>query len=382
MKKDIQGIARQFDFAGQFSGAEPMGLGHINDTWCVTTTEGGRAHRYTLQRINTQVFRAPAALMENAKRVTDHMRSKLNGEEDAARHALVLVPTRLGAAWLEDETGDHWRAYRFIEGAQSVDVVESEDQAFQAARAFGRFQRLLADFPMPRLHETIPDFHNTPKRFEAFERVLELDPIGRVSLSSDEVQFALDRKGEVNRLLEAGLPERVTHNDTKINNVLLDVTTGKGLSVIDLDTVMPGLAPYDFGDLVRTVVSPAVEDEQDLSKVMCRMPMYEALLRGYLEETGQLLTQAERALLPFAGRLITFETGLRFLTDYLSGDSYFKTHREHHNLDRCRTQFRLVEAIEAQMDEMQRLGDRLKTGITARGRTNSSPAAEVASPSR
>jgi len=233
--------------------------------------------------------------------------------------------------------------------------VESAGQAFQAARAFGQFQKWLADLPAPRLHDTIPDFHHTPKRFAALEKAIAADAANRAKLAQPEIEFALRHREMCGVLLAAGLPERVTHNDTKFNNVMLDDATGQGICVIDLDTVMPGLALYDFGDMVRTTTSPAKEDERDLSKVTMQFPMFEALARGYLSTAADCLTSAEKKFLPFSGKLITFEIGIRFLTDFLAGDVYFKVHREGHNLDRCRTQFKLVESIEQQEPEMNRL---------------------------
>jgi aminoglycoside phosphotransferase (APT) family kinase protein len=252
-----------------------------------------------------------------------------------------LIPTLDGAAVYRDETGDFWRVYLFIEKARTYDAVQSEAQAFQAAKAFGLFQRQLADLPVPRLHDTIPDFHHTPKRFAALEKAIESDPLNRAEQVKAEIEFALRRKAIASVLLDAQLPERVTHNDTKFNNVMLDDVTGEGICVIDLDTVMPGLVLYDFGDMIRTTTSPAKEDEPDLSRV---------------------LTAAEKSHLAFSGKLITFEIGLRFLTDFLMGDTYFKIHRPNHNLDRCRTQFRLVESIEQQEERMNVLIDSIDKG--------------------
>jgi aminoglycoside phosphotransferase (APT) family kinase protein len=289
--------------------------------------------------------------MQNIQRVTDHLHSKLTDP----RQALNVIPTRTGHPCWRDDTGHYWRTYDFIERAQSIDTVQTTHQAYEAARAFGQFQKLLADLPAPRLHETLPDFHHTPKRFANFERILKADPHQRAGTARPEIQFALEHRQITGRLLDAGLPERITHNDTKLNNVLFDETTGQGLCVMDLDTVMPGLAGYDFGDMVRTTTSPADEDEPDLTKVEMQMPMFEALVQGYLAGTGDCLTPAEKQLLAFSGKLITFEIGLRFLTDHLAGDTYFKTHRPGHNLDRCRTQFELVRSIERQEMEMERV---------------------------
>jgi len=293
--------------------------------------------------------------MQNIERVTSRLAAQAICEPDANRRVLTLIRAHHGRVWHVDADGAYWRAYRYIEDASSFDSVESPQQAFQAAKAFGRFQRLLANLPAPRLHETIPDFHHTPKRFAALEQAIAADRAHRAILAKPEIEFALAHRSITGVLLDAGLPERVTHNDTKLNNVLLDGATGEGICVIDLDTVMPGLAAYDFGDMVRTATSPALEDERDLSKVVMQFPMFEALARGYLSEAGAFLTPAEKLSLAFAGKLITFETGLRFLTDYLAGDTYFKTHREGHNLDRCRTQFKLVESIERHEEQMARL---------------------------
>jgi aminoglycoside phosphotransferase (APT) family kinase protein len=266
-----------------------------------------------------------------------------------------LVPARNGKYFYLDAEGGYWRAYLFIEKARSYDAIEAPQQAFQAASAFGRFQNLLADLPAPRLHDTIPFFHHTPKRFDALEQAIQADAANRAKLAAPEIQFALRHKAMASLLLDAQLPERVTHNDTKLNNVMLDDKTGEGVCVIDLDTVMPGLVLNDFGDMVRTSTCPVSEDERDLSKVEMQFPMFEMLLRGYLSTAGEFLTQPEKHYLAFAGKVITFTIGLRFLTDFLAGDTYFKVHRENHNLDRCRTQFKLIESLEQQEERILEL---------------------------
>ncbi len=359
LKHDVRAIARQFHIYGDFQNAAPYGSGHINDTYCVSFEQAGCATRYIFQRINHNIFKNPVALMENIQRVTAHLASKAGENRDFSRRGLTLVATRVGGHYHRDAEGNYWRVYLFIEKAKTYDAVESTQQAFQAAQAFGRFQTLLADLPAPRLHDTIPDFHHTPKRFATFEKAIEEDVANRAKLASPEIEFAQRHKAICSVLLDAKLPERVTHNDTKFNNVMLDDDTGEGICVIDLDTVMPGLAAYDFGDMVRTTTSPAKEDERDLSKVGLQFPMFEALARGYLSTAGEVLTVAEKRLLPFSGKLITFTIGLRFLTDYLAGDTYFKVHREGHNLDRCRTQFKLVESIEQQEEKMNQLVETL-----------------------
>ena len=354
-KHDLRAVARQFQISGEFLEAAPYGSGHINDTYCAVFNQGGTRSRHIFQRINHNIFKQPVALMENVQRVTAHLAGKVAGEADASRRVLTLIPARSGAAFFRDDADNIWRAYIFIEAARGYDAVEGPAQALSAAKAFGRFQKLLADLPAPRLNDTIPDFHHTPKRFAALEQAILKNVANRAMSAHREIQFALSRQAICSVLLNAKLPERVTHNDTKFNNVLLDDRTGEGICVIDLDTVMPGLALYDFGDMVRTTTSPAKEDERDLSKVTMQFPMFEALARGYLNSAGDFLTQAEKGFLAFSGKLITFEIGIRFLTDYLEGDKYFKVHREGHNLDRCRTQFKLVESIEEQEEEMNGL---------------------------
>lgn len=361
LRHDIQALSRNFQILGDYVTARPYGSGHINDTYCATFDQAGVAVRYIHQRINHTIFKDPAALMENVQRVTEHLHRKLAGQPESARRALTLVPARDGRAFCQDHEGNYWRTYLFVEGAKTYDAVESTTQAFQAAKAFGQFQKLLADLPAPPLHDTIPGFHDTPKRFAALEKAIAADTVDRVKLAKAEIEFALRHKPMAGVLVElqrqGAIPERTTHNDTKFNNVMLDDATHEGICVIDLDTVMPGLSLYDFGDMVRTTTSPALEDERDLSKVRMQLPMYEALLRGYLSTAGDVLNKTERQHLAFSGKLITFEIGLRFLTDYLSGDVYFKVHRDGHNLDRCRTQFKLVESIEEQQSQMEKLAE-------------------------
>jgi hypothetical protein len=358
-KPAVGAIVRQFQIPGECVSAVPFGNGHINDTYRVVCLAKGREHRAILQRINTRIFQNPEALMANIERVTSHLAAQVAHLPDAHRRVTRLIPTCDGQGWLRDPEGGCWRAYSFIEGAASHDNVTCPAQAFQAARAFGQFQGHLATLPAPRLFDTIPDFHHTPKRFAALEAAIQADGSNRAHGVRAEIEFALARKSIAGRLLNAGLPERVTHNDTKLNNVLIDEASGEGLCVVDLDTVMPGLALYDFGDMVRTSTSPAAEDEPDLRKVQMLFPLFEALVRGYLETAGGFLTRGEKAQLAFSGQLITFEIGIRFLTDYLNGDTYFKIHHPGHNLDRCRTQFTLVERIEEQEEAMNRLVESL-----------------------
>ena len=349
----VAAVARAFEVAGEFQSAVRYGSGHIHDTYSVKFGEGGRGGAHIiLQHINTHIFKNPVAMMENIHRVTTHVRSRLAGVPDADERVLQLVPTRNGRAWHVDDEERYWRAYWFIEGAKTFDEVRSEQQAFEAAKAFGGFQRMLADLPGERLAESIPHFHDTPKRFRDFESAVDADVAGRVKNVRDEIAFAMRRRRVAGALLDAGLPERVTHNDTKLNNVLLDEKTGEGICVIDLDTVMPGLAAYDFGDMVRTMTCRAAEDERDLARVEMRFSFFEAVLRGYLAGAGDFLRHDERESLIAGAKVIVFEQGVRFLADHVAGDRYYKVSRAGQNLDRCRAQFRLLESIEEQEAEM------------------------------
>ncbi|MCX8108078.1 MAG: aminoglycoside phosphotransferase family protein, partial [Verrucomicrobiae bacterium] len=340
-------------------------IGHINETYTATYDQGGVSVRYIHQKINRGVFKDPAAVMENVVRVTTHLRKKLEeaGAQQITRRALTVVPARDGKSYYCDGNGDFWRTYVCVERVQSFESVQNPTQAYEAGRAFGEFQALLSDLPGERLHETIPHFHDARARFAALCRAIEKDSHDRARFAKKEIDFALQQESWIGTLLDAHargeIPERITHNDTKFNNVMLDWETGKAVCVVDLDTVMPGLVHYDFGDMVRTTTSPTREDETDLNRVEMQMPMFKELARGYIEATRGFLTPAEKRYLAFSGRLITYVIGIRFLTDYLSGDTYFRVHRPHHNLDRCRTQFKLVQSIMAQEEEMQKFVDSL-----------------------
>lgn len=357
---DFRRICSKFALYGDFLVAVPFGGGHVNDTFQLTFDQGGVRLHYVLQRINRNVFRKPEQVMENMDRVTRHLLAKIHAEKvETRKRTIRLLRTFANQPCVTDERGDVWRAYIFVENARAYDVLETPEQAFKVAQAFGEFQCNLVDLPGPRLHETIPDFHNTPKRLEALRQAIRRDPVGRERRVRREIDFVMKRADETERLLrlqaEGAIPERITHNDTKVNNILIDDLTGDGICVIDLDTVMPGLSLYDFGDMVRAGTSPAEEDEVDLAKVGMRIEMYEALYRGFLSSAGSFLTEAERENLPFSGKLITFEIAIRFLTDYLEGDVYFKVKRPEHNLERCRNQLRMVESIEEQSKRMKDL---------------------------
>ncbi len=349
MENKLYEIIRNFDVEVSIS---PYGNGHINDTYISESNP-----RYILQRINSSVFKNPEQVMENILNITEFLRKKvIETGGDPERETLNVVKTINGEILYKTDDGEYFRMYKFIEGSKSYDIPESPAMLYQAAKAFGRFQKLLSDYPADSLYETIKDFHNTRKRFENLRKAVEADKCGRCKSVEKEIEFAFAREKEVGIVVDAiadgSIPLRVTHNDTKLNNVMLDEKTGDGVCVIDLDTVMPGSLLYDFGDALRFGASSGAEDEQDLDKIWFDLEMFEAFTKGFLEEVGGSLTETERKLLAFSAKIMTYECGIRFLTDYLEGDTYFKIHRENHNLDRCRTQFKLVADMEKKMDEM------------------------------
>lgn len=361
MKHNLKAVCSEFKVDGEYISGEPYGSGHINDTYAVNYENNEVSTRYILQRINHDIFKNPSLLMENIERVVNHLRNKLeaDGSQDVDRRVLTLIPTKTDASFFVDADGNHWRMYIFIEDAATFDELETTGQAYQAAKAFGLFQKQLVDLPGDPLIETIPGFHHTRSRFDVMKRAVEEDVCGRASGIKDIIDFALERESMVdvvlNMLEDGSIPLVTTHSDTKLNNVMLDDATGEGICVIDLDTVMPGSCLYDFGDMVRTAARPCPEDETDLTKVVARMEMFEAITRGYLASAGDSLNQFEKDHLAFSAKLITFEIGLRFLTDYLQGDVYFKIHREGQNLDRCKVQFKMVKNFEKLMDQMNEI---------------------------
>ncbi len=361
----LQEVSKKFQIYGEILHAEPCKIGHINETYTATYAQGGVQVRYIHQKINRHVFRSPDEVMNNLMRVTTHIRSRLeaNQAEDITRRVLIVVPTRDGDSFYVNEEGDFWRTFVFVEGVQSFEAVESDQQAYQAGVAFGEFQNLLSDLPGERLHETIPRFHHSRDRFNALIRATEEDHVNRAKNATKEIEFCQRHEAIVDIILKGmksgEIPERVTHNDTKFNNVMLDKGTGKAMCVVDLDTVMPGSVLYDFGDMIRTTTSPTLEDERDLSRVKMHMPTFQELAKGYIQSAGPFLTPNERSLLAFSGKLIAFTIGLRFLTDYLEGDHYFRVHRPHHNRDRARTQFKLVQSITEQEEAMQQYIDQI-----------------------
>jgi len=368
MQQMIAAIGDQFAIEGEFVFGEEIRSGHINATFRATyELPDGSRNRYILQRINENVFKDPQAVMRNVECVTRHINWKvLRVKKDLGGQTLSLYPGRGGRCWVEGPRGGVWRCYNHIEGCRTYDIVENTRQASQAARAFGSFQDLVSDLPADEIEETIPNFHHTRGRFDRLMAVAAEDPSGRLAAAREEFDFVRGREGVVDCLLEmqaAGvIPTRITHNDTKINNVMIDEETDEAVCVIDLDTVMPGLALYDFGDLVRSATSPAAEDERDLSKVAMQLPMFEALVEGYLDSAGSFLNDAEVERLAFSGKLITLEIGIRFLTDFLEGDVYFKTQHAGHNLDSCRTQLKLVERIEEQEAVMEKFVRKVRRG--------------------
>ena len=362
MKPVTQELLRQaaaaFDFGLPTGEAERYGAGHINDTFAVWAAD--HSQRWILQRINTDTFTDPAGLMENVTGVTSYLRREIlarGGDPD--RETLNVVPTREGKPYYTDCEGGAWRAYLFVEGTVCLQKVENERDFYTAAETFGNFQNQLAGYPAATLHETIARFHDTPNRYANFEKALAADVMGRAREVGPEIAFIRAREADCHVLMDqlaAGvLPLRVTHNDTKLNNVLIDQATGKGICVIDLDTVMPGLSAYDFGDSIRFGANDCAEDEPDQSKVHFSLHLYEVFARGYLAAAGSAMTEAERRSLPWGAKLMTLECGIRFLTDYLEGDHYFKISRPAQNLDRARTQFTLVEGMEREFDAMTQL---------------------------
>ena len=352
----MESIYSLFRFDGQVISCARYGSGHINQTYLVVTA---RARLYILQKLSTQAFKNIPGLMSNIIAVTAHLRRQCSDP----RRALNLIPTVQDQLYLTTENGEYWRAYDFVLDSLCLDKAESAQDLYQSGMAFGQFQNQLADFPAETLTETIPHFHDTPDRFRLFHQAIEENRAGRLDGVRDEVARYLRREGDAGCLMalcrEGSLPLRVTHNDTKLNNVMLDAADRTPLCVIDLDTVMPGLAANDFGDSIRFGASTAAEDEKDLSKVSMSLALFEAYAAGFLKACGKRLTPLEIQTLPWGARLMTLECGVRFLTDYLNGDTYFHTHYPEQNLDRCRTQITLVEDMERKWDDMNAIIARL-----------------------
>lgn len=351
-------LISHFRTVGELKSIAPYGNGHINDTYLVLTLEEGQERRYVLQRLSPVAFKKPGQVMENIARVTSYLRDRVAARGgDPSRATLTLVPTHEGEAFWMDESGAYWRVYLNVDRAVSYQLPENPQMMREAGRAFGDFQTELAAYPIQTLHETIPNFHATPHRVQALEDAVAGDAAGRLSDVAEEVFFALERKeraGALVRMMSEGtIPLRVTHNDTKLNNVLLDRDTGEGLCVIDLDTVMPGLCAYDFGDAIRFGANTAEEDEADLSKVALSMPMFQAYAEGYLDRAGSVLWDEEIRSLPLGAWMMTYECGIRFLADHLNGDIYFHVRYPGHNLIRARNQFALLRDMERRFSDME-----------------------------
>jgi len=356
----LKDLFDKFLVEGTFLEGKPFGSGHIHDTYLVRTAEP-ELDDYIFQRFNNNVFKDIQKVQENILRVTTHLREKLKKVpgSDVKRETLTLIPSKDDRLWVTDEKGNFWRAFIFIPRHRSYDVVSSSDKAFEGGRMVGRFQALLSDLGEPPLHETIPFFHNAAKRLETFYNKVSEDPVGRVKDVVPDCRFVDERAESMKTIHNLGkegkIPVRITHNDTKFNNILFDESTGKALCIIDLDTVMPGLVHYDFGDAIRTAANKAAEDEKDLSKVEMDIELFRAYATGYLSEIKNVLNETEIDYLAFAPLVITFIQGVRFLTDYIDGDRYYKICHEHHNLQRARAQFQLVRSMERQYDDMRKI---------------------------
>ena len=347
----IKTISSNFNIPGEIIGYGVIDNGHINKTFYVTCSDSGENRRFLLQNINTSVFKNPIQLMSNVIKVIGFLKDKITQiGGDAQRETLTVFPTKDGENCYFDKNGSCWRIYNFVENSFTYNAIESPELFFSVGEAFGNFLGLLSDFPMDELYETIPDFHDTRKRVFNFENSVKNDTAGRVSFVADEISYVLnskDKTGIIVDMLSSGeLPMRVTHNDTKLNNVMFDSDTKKAVCVVDLDTVMPGSALYDFGDAIRYGANTGAEDEKDLSRVSLDEELYRQYVRGYMSKAAKSLTEKEVELLPLSAWMMTFECGMRFLNDYIDGDVYFGISYPEHNLDRCRSQFELAKDIE------------------------------------
>jgi serine/threonine protein kinase len=362
----IEEAIDSLDFNGEYIDHVRYENGHINDTFHIRFRNNeGNIERYILQRMNHDIFKNPDNVMTNISRVTTFLKNKIaEAHGDVRRETLNVVRTKDGGLYYKDSIGSYWRAFFFIEDAICYDQVKSSEDFYQSAYAFGHFQKLLENYNAEDLYETIPDFHNTPARYQVFLEAVKKDVLHRAGEVQNEIEFLIQRSQEMNICMEhlknGKLPLRVTHNDTKLNNVMIDSKTGRGICIIDLDTVMPGLSIFDFGDAIRFGANTAVEDERDLSKVSLDLDLFECYTRGYFEGCDGSLTPCEIDMLPMGAKIMTLECGMRFLTDYLQGDTYFRIHREGQNLDRCRTQLRLVEDMESKWDEMKRIVEKYR----------------------
>jgi aminoglycoside phosphotransferase (APT) family kinase protein len=359
----IRAVAPAFLLEGRLTDARRHGNGRIHETLVATFEENGVCVRYIFQRINSYVFRDVPRMMENIRRVTAHL-ARVRSDRPDQKRQLSLVSARDGNVFYRDESGEFWRVYPFIEGTLTHEKINRPEQACQAARAFGEFVRDLSTLPPPPLYETIPGFHDTAMRFANLETAIEADRFSRARACRQAIDFAGDRRwiaSSIQDLIQSGsIPVRATHNDTKINNVLFDSKSGRGVAVVDLDTVMPGTWLHDFGDMVRSAANPAAEDDRDLARITLRPDLFEAIARGYATAVGAMWNEAEWANLVFSARVIAYELGMRFLTDHLEGDRYFKASHPGHNLERCLVQFELVRRLEESEAELQGIVSRIR----------------------
>jgi Ser/Thr protein kinase RdoA (MazF antagonist) len=365
MTHDFETICKQFQWKGDFKSIRPYGDGHINDTYLVTVDASGESIPYILQRVNHQIFKATEQLMENIERVTGYLVDYIIEHPIDHYQVLTLVPTRTGQSFYKDADGNYWRSYVFVQKATGHLFAEKSSMLYEAGRAFGLFQYMLKDYPAASLHETIQDFHNTKQRYKNFIASLEEDVNQRAKLCQEEIVFTMEHQDICSLILsemeKGNIPMRVTHNDTKINNVLLDDVTGVGRCVIDLDTVMPGSVLYDFGDAIRSCGSTLEEDAENLEDMDIDLERFEAYTKGYLEIMKDELSSRELELLPMSAIIMTFECGMRFLTDYLDGDTYFKVHKENHNLIRAKNQYAFVKKMEEKLSHMEAIVKKYST---------------------
>ena len=362
----LQEVLEAFDFGGPILTTQRYGGGHVNDTFLIHTSAPAETEgHFILQRLSSVAFKHPDEVMANVMGVSEYLGEQIQRQGgDRSRESMAFMRPRSGQTYYTDSEGSAWRAYPFIDDIDCFDTAETPELFAASGRAFGRFQKMLVDYPAETLYETIPRFHDTEDRLAKLKHAIQTDPLDRAKTCQAEIDFALAREKDCSVVVEAQrsgiLPLRVTHNDTKLNNVLMDPITGEGVCIIDLDTVMPGLSVNDFGDSIRFGANHCAEDEQDLSKMYLDLEMFAAYTEGFLDGAADSLTDAEVSYMPWGARLMTLECGMRFLTDYLEGDVYFHTQRAGQNLDRCRTQFKLVHDMEQHWDEMNEIVSRFR----------------------
>lgn len=357
----LANIMDNFNHEGEFISAEQLTAGNINKTYLLNfKDENGDVTKYILQQLNTNVFKKPVEVMENIISTTSYLKKEIEKiDKSSERRVLIFVTNKQGEPYYQDENGGFWRSYVYIDNATAYDSVENPKDFFKAGQTFGKFQKLLSNFPAETLHETIPNFHNTPVRFETFKKAIDENLGNRKDLVENEINFILEREDKASKIMDLmnskQIPIRVTHNDTKFNNILIDDLTGEAICVIDLDTIMPGSALFDYGDAIRYGTCTGAEDEEDLSKIDMDLDLFEEFTKGFVIETKDFLTNEEIKLLPLGAYTMTLELAVRFLTDYLDGDKYFKVTKPNHNLIRAKTQIKLTDIMEKNMDKMNEI---------------------------